>query len=390
MLNLKGSSLKFLKELIVEFRDLKQQYFVLKEDIDKAVTEVMTESNFIHGRQVGELEQQLAKYVGVKHCITCGNGTDALTMMLMAWNVGPGDAVFVPDFTFFASGEVVSFLGATPVFVDVDPDTYNMDPNSLQQAIDAVMQEGKLHPRVVMPVDLFGLPADYDAITKIAHRYEMQVLEDAAQGFGGSYHDRKAGSLGDGAATSFFPAKPLGCYGDGGAMFTNDNQEAEYLRSIAVHGKGSYKYDNVRIGWNSRLDTIQAAILLVKLAAFKKYELEAVNQMAASYTEFLKNRVKTPIVPASYYSSWAQYTIQLKRIEERTRIQSLLNEQGIPTMVYYPKPLHEQTAFKDLKKYVECPVAEKLCQTVLSLPLNIHVRKANEPQYIYKICKLFY
>ncbi len=361
----------------MEFRDLKKQYQVLKKKLDKAVIEVMTDCNFISGRQVKELEEKLASYVGVNHCITCGNGTDALTMMLMAWNIGPGDAVFVPDFTFFATGEVVSFEGATPVFVDVDPDTFNMDPDSLERAILAVKTEGKLNPRVVIPVDLFGLPADYDRINEIAHRYGMKVLEDAAQGFGGMYKGRRAGSLGDAATTSFFPAKPLGCYGDGGAIFTNDDQEAEYLRSIAVHGKGSFKYDNVRIGWNSRLDTIQAAILLVKFDAFQEYELEDVNRVATWYTEVLKDKVKTPVVPDGYSSSWAQYTIQVKNEKERTALQRKLKEQGIPTMVYYPKPLHEQTAYKGLKQYVECPVTGKLCQIVLALPLDSYKSKEN-------------
>jgi dTDP-4-amino-4,6-dideoxygalactose transaminase len=354
----------------MEFRDLKQQYQVLKERMDKAVIEVMTECNFIGGRQVKELEEKLADYVGMKHCISCGNGTDALTMMLMAWGIGKEDAVFVPDFTFFSTGEVVSFEGATPVFVDVDSDTFNLDPVSLEKAILAVEAEGKLKPKVVIPVDLFGLPADYDRINEIAHRHGMKVLEDAAQGFGGVYKGRRAGLLGDAATTSFFPAKPLGCYGDGGAIFTNDDKEAEYLRSIAVHGKGSFKYDNVRIGWNSRLDTIQAAVLLVKFDAFKEYELENVNKVASWYTEALKDKVKTPVVPEGYYSSWAQYTIQVGNEEERSELQLKLKEQGIPTMVYYPKPMHEQTAYKDLKQYVECPVTERLCKTVVSLPLD--------------------
>ena len=354
----------------MEFRDLKQQYQVLKEKMDKAVIEVMTDCNFINGRQVKELEQQLAEYVGMRHCITCGNGTDALTMMLMAWNIGPGDAVFVPDFTFFATGEVVSFEGATPVFVDVDRNTYNMDPVSLEKAILAVEREGKLVPKVVIPVDLFGLPADYDSINAIAHQHGMKVLEDGAQGFGGIYNGRRACSLGEASTTSFFPAKPLGCYGDGGAIFTNDDQIAEYLHSIAVHGKGSFKYDNVRIGWNSRLDTLQAAILLVKFEAFKDCELEAVNKVATWYTDALKDKVKTPEIPEGYYSSWAQYTIQLNSSDQRSMIQSALKEQGIPTMVYYPKPLHEQTAFIGLKQYVLCPVTIELCQSVFSLPLD--------------------
>jgi len=354
----------------MEFRDLKKQYQVLKERMDKAIIEVMTDCNFISGRQVKELEEKLAAYVGVKHCITCGNGTDALTMILMAWGIGPEDAVFVPDFTFFATGEVVSFEGATPVFVDVNPDTFNMDPVSLEQAILAVKADGKLDPKVVIPVDLFGLPADYDRIHMIAQRYGMKILEDAAQGFGGVYKGRRACSLGDAATTSFFPAKPLGCYGDGGAIFTNDDHEAEYLRSIAVHGKGSFKYDNVRIGWNSRLDTIQAAILLVKFDAFTEYELEGVNKVAAWYTDALKDTVKTPMIPKGYYSSWAQYTIQVESEQARTVLQQKLKEQGIPTMIYYPKPMHEQTAYKDLKHYTDCPVTERLCKTVLSLPMD--------------------
>jgi dTDP-4-amino-4,6-dideoxygalactose transaminase len=358
----------------MEFRDLKKQYQVLKEKMDTAFIEVMTDCNFISGRQVKELEEQLAAYVGVKHCITCGNGTDALLILLMAWDIKAGDAVFIPDFTFFASSEVVSFLGATPVFVDVDEDTFNMDARSLEKAIQAVLAEGKLTPKVIMPVDLFGLPADYDAIDTVAKKYNLRVLEDGAQGFGGEYKGRRACSFGDGATTSFFPAKPLGCYGDGGAIFTNCDETAEYLRSIAVHGKGSFKYDNVRVGINSRLDTIQAAVLKVKLEALREYELDAVNQVAEWYTEALKDKVKIPVVPEGYYSSWAQYTIQLKNEQQRDEIQSKLKEKNIPTMIYYPKPLHEQTVYKEqgLKQYVECPVTERLCKTVLALPLNLY------------------
>jgi dTDP-4-amino-4,6-dideoxygalactose transaminase len=225
---------------------------------------------------------------------------------------------------------------------------------------------------VVIPVDLFGLPADYDRINEVALRYGLKVLEDAAQGFGGMYKGRMAGSLGDAATTSFFPAKPLGCYGDGGAIFTNDDMEAEYLRSVAVHGKGSYKYDNIRIGWNSRLDTIQAAILLVKFDAFKEYELEAVNQVASWYTDVLKDKAKTPLVPSTYYSSWAQYTIQ---VNERDALQLALKQKGLPSMIYYPKPLHRQAAFSTLKQYVACPNTEYLCKHVLSLPLDPYKRR---------------
>jgi UDP-2-acetamido-2-deoxy-ribo-hexuluronate aminotransferase len=354
----------------MEFRDLKKQYQVLKPKMDQAVLEVMEGAQFIGGPKVKELEERLASYVGVKHCITCGNGTDALTMVLKAWGISEGDAVFVPSFTFFASAEVVSFEGATPVFVDVDRDTFNIDVKSLEIAIKAVLAEGKLKPRVIMPVDLFGLPADYDAIQKIADKYDLLILEDGAQGFGGTYNGKRACSFGDAATTSFFPAKPLGCYGDGGAIFTNDDEVAVLIRSLAVHGKGEHKYDNVRIGWNSRLDAMQAAVLLVKLDAFEEHELEDVNKVAGWYTEVLRDKVKTPIIPKGYTSSWAQYTITLKSEEERDQVVNKLKDQGIPTIIYYPKPLHQQTVYKNQKLYVPCPVSEELSKTVVSLPID--------------------
>ena len=357
----------------MQFRDLKAQYEALKSDIDAAMTQVASDCNFISGKQVSDLETELAEYVGVKHCITCGNGTDALTMMMMAWNIKEGDAVFVPDFTFFASGEVVSFEGATPVFYDVCQDTFNADAESLEKAIKAVIEEGKLTPRAIIAVDLFGQPADYVTLEALAKKYDLLLLEDGAQGFGGMIGERRACSFGDAATTSFFPAKPLGCYGDGGAIFTNDDEVAEYLKSIRVHGKGSFKYDNVRIGWNSRLDTIQAAILQVKLKAFKEYELDAVNKVADQYTELLKDIVKTPVVPSKMYSSWAQYTLQLDSEEERDALQAYLKDQGIPTMIYYPKPMHKQLAFEGVKEYVECPITEKLCKIVLSLPMHPYI-----------------
>ena len=354
----------------MQFRDLKKQYQVLKEEMDVAISEVLENCNFISGNQVKELEERLAKYVGRKHCITCGNVTDALTMMMMAWNIKEGDAIFVPDFTFFASAEVVSFEGATPVFYDVDPDSFNADVTSLKDAIQKVKDEGKLIPRAIIAVDLFGQPADYEKLEAIAKENNLLLLEDAAQGFGGRIGDREACSFGDASTTSFFPAKPLGCYGDGGAIFTDDDETAELLESIRVHGKGQFKYDNVRIGWNSRLDTLQAAILGVKLTAFEKNELKAVNEVAKKYTEVLRDIVKTPGVKEGFYSSWAQYTIQLKNQEERDGLQAYLKENGVPSMVYYPKPMHLQTAFADTKKYVDCPVSEKLCEKVLALPMH--------------------
>lgn len=361
----------------MEFRDLKRQYQVLKPQMDAAMLEVAENCNFISGKQVTELEQQLAEYVGVKHCVTCGNGTDALTLVMMAWDIKAGDAVFVPTFTFFASAEVVAFEGATPVFVDVDERTFNVDPVKLEEAIEQVKKEGKLNPRAVIAVDLFGQPADYTKIEEICKKHGLLLLEDGAQGFGGKIGDRTACSFGDAAATSFFPAKPLGCYGDGGAVFTNEDEMADYMRSIRVHGKSpADKYDNLRIGLNSRLDTIQAAVLKVKLQAFKDHELESVNRAAKLYDEYLGNVVKTPVVPEGFYSSWAQYTLILDSKEQRTHLQKELKEQGIPTMVYYPKPMHLQGAFADLGyKKGDFPVAESLCERVLSLPMHPYLNE---------------
>lgn len=355
----------------MEFRDLKKQYQVLKNDIDKKIIEVTTQGNFIMGQQVIDLENSLASYVGVKHCIGCGNGTDALSMVLMAWGITNNDAVFVPDFTFFASGEVVSFEGATPVFVDVCKDTFNIDVNKLEESIKTTISEGKLTPKAIIAVDLFGLPANYTEIQKIADKYNLKILEDGAQGFGGMIENKRACSFGDAAITSFFPAKPLGCYGDGGAVFTNDDNTANLIKSIRFHGKGSYKYDNVRIGVNSRLDTIQAAILSVKFKAFTDYELEAVNNVARMYTKKLENIVCTPTIPEGYYSSYAQYTLILENKEQRDGLQSYLKEKGIPSMVYYPKPMHRQQAFSDLNcKDDNYEVTNMLCDCVLSLPMH--------------------
>lgn len=355
----------------MEFRDLKQQYQVLKPRLDTAVQEVMASAGFIGGARVAALEERLARYVGVKHCVTCGNGTDALQLMLMAWGIGPGDAVFVPDFTFFASGEVVPYVGAVPVFYDVCPDTFNASAESLEQAVQAVLAEGKWKPRAVIAVDLYGLPADYPAITAVAKKYGLKILEDAAQGFGGCIDLGRAGSFGDGACTSFFPAKPLGCYGDGGAVFTNDDDTAALVRSLCVHGKGSDKYDNVRIGMNSRLDALQAAVLDVKLTAFERDELAAVNCAAQWYHEALNGLpLVLPTVPKGFYSSWAQYTVRARDRGTRDALQAALKARGIPTMVYYPKPMHSQTAFHGARQYVPCPNAENLCGTVLSLPMH--------------------
>lgn len=357
----------------MNFRDLSKQYLVLKNDIDAAMLSVASSSKYIMGPQVKELEAQLAEYVGVKHCLTCANGTDALTLALKAWGVGEGDAVFVPDFTFFSSAEVVSLEGATPVFVDVCPDTFNISVESLRSAYDRVVSEGKLRPRVVVAVDLFGLPADYPSLRQFCDEYHLLILEDGAQGFGGSINGRRACSFGDISTTSFFPAKPLGCYGDGGAVFTDNDEWASLIDSYRVHGKGTFKYDNVRIGMNSRLDTLQAAILQVKLRAFADYELDAVNRAAELYTSLLSGAVVTPTIPSGFRSSWAQYTIRLSSREQRDALQQHLKSLDIPSMVYYPTPMHAQTAFANLlpqESVWDCASSSLLSTTVLSLPMH--------------------
>ena len=360
----------------MQFRDLKKQYQVLKPEIDKGIMDAIASGAFIMGKEVRELEASLAEYVGVKHCLACANGTDALTLALKTWNLKAGEAVFVPDFTFFATAETVSMEGATPVFVDVDKDTFNMCPIALEEAIKKTIDEGKLTPRVITTVDLFGLPANYPAIRKIADKYNLFILEDAAQGFGGSIDGKMACSFGDISITSFFPAKPLGCYGDGGAVFTDNDEWAKNIDSLRVHGKGAFKYDNVQIGVNSRLDTIQAAILIPKFKAFKEYELDDINKAAELYTEKLKDIVKTPTVPEGYYSSWAQYTLILDSKEQRDGLQAHLKEHGIPSMVYYPKALHDQSAYKHLGyKKGSSPVAEMLTECVLSLPIHPYIEE---------------
>lgn len=367
----------------MEFRDLKAQYQHHKEEIDDAIRRVLSSGGFIGGTPVRELEEKLAEYAGVKHCITCANGTDALQLALMAWEIGPGDAVFVPDFTFFSSAEVVPVVGATPVFVDIDADTYNMSADSLEKAIQYVHNSTELRPRAVVAVDLFGQPADYDRIRKIAQQYNLLILEDAAQGFGGSIKGKKACSFGDIATTSFFPAKPLGCYGDGGAVFTDHDEWAALLRSYCVHGKGADKYDNVRIGMNSRLDTIQAAVLLKKLAFFDE-ETEGCNRVAAEYSRLLQGHVKTPVIAQGMYSSWAQYTIRLESETHREKVMQRLKDAGIPTAVYYKKPLHKQEALKDYAiSELDYHVTEQTCRSCLSLPMHAYLEMGE----IEKICE---
>lgn len=378
----------------MQFRDLPKQYEVLKEQLDTAMISVATSARFISGPEVKELEKKLAEYVGVKHCITCANGTDAITIAMRAWGISKGDAVFVPDFTFFSSGECPADEGATPIYVDVDRRTYNIDPMKLEEAVQKVITEGKYKAKAVVAVDLFGLPADYPAIEEICKKYGLLLLEDGAQGFGGSINGKRACSFGDISTTSFFPAKPLGCYGDGGAIFTDNDEWADLIRSICVHGKDTSnpndpnaKYNNIRLGKNSRLDTIQAAILLPKFGAFVDYELDNVNKVAGWYTEGLKDTCLTlPVVAEGFYSSWAQYTVQLPEIVDRKNLQAKLKESGIPSMVYYAKPMHQQGAFAGTDSAIaDCPVTERLCATVLSLPIDPYKTKADVDFVISKL-----
>lgn len=358
---------------MIEFKDLKKQYNIIKNEIDAAINSVISETDFISGKAIKELETELANYVGTKFCVGCGNGTDALSLALLVWGIGTGDAVFVPDFTFFASGEVVAHTGATPIFVDVEEETYNIDCNKLEKIIIRTLEEGKLSPKVILAVDLFGQPADFDGIKRIAKKYGLKVLEDGAQGFGGMLNGKNACSLGDISTTSFFPVKPLGCYGDGGAIFLNDEGEEALVRSYQNHGKGMHKYDNVRIGFNSRLDTMQAAILQVKFKEFKNSELKQINKLAQIYSDGLTGIVGVPKIKSGFFSSWAQYTIRLSNGTTRDGLRHYLASNGIPSMIYYPKPMHKQLAFKDSFIYYndeEYEITNKLCNTVLSLPLH--------------------
>lgn len=351
----------------IAFIDLQAQRRRLGEPLTRAITAAVEGGQWVLGPQVVELEKRLAEFAGVKHAITCANGTDALMIVLRAWDIGPGDAVFVPAFTFAASAEVVALVGASPVFVDVFDDTYNMDPASLEAAIAQVKSDGKLKPRAIMPVDLFGQPADYRAIEPIVAREKLKLLCDAAQGFGGLLDGRRSGGIGDAAATSFFPAKPLGCYGDGGAVFTDDCALDELLRSIRMHGQGVDKYENVRIGVNSRLDTIQAAILLEKLNVFPD-EIEMREKIARRYNEAFRanNSIREPHVIAGAQSTWAQYTIQ---VPDRAKLAADLKAKGVPTAVYYPIPLSKQKGYKHYPS-VPTPVSERICDTVISLPMH--------------------
>lgn len=374
----------------MQFRDLHAQYEALKPEIDAGIQAVIESAGFILGKPVAELEEQLAAYAGRKHCVGVANGTEALQLALMAHDVGPGDAVFTSDFTYFASAGCASIIGATPVMVDIDLATFNMSPAALEAQIQKVLAEGRLTPRFIIPVDLFGLPANYPEIEKIAAKYGLKILEDAAQGFGGAIRGKRACSFGDISATSFFPAKPLGCYGDGGAIFTDDEGLDARLRSLRASGKSpTDKYDNREIGMNSRLDTLQAAILLPKLKAFRDYELEAVNLAADRYTAALRGRVVTPTVPEGFLSSWAQYTVLLDNAGQRARVQAALKEKGIPTMVYYPRGLHQQAAYRGMNlDDADYPNTLAATQRVLSLPMHPYLKEEEQAMIVKSLLEV--
>jgi dTDP-4-amino-4,6-dideoxygalactose transaminase len=361
----------------IPFVDLKAQYIRLKPEIDAGIERVLEHGRFILGPEVSEFETALAAHVGVAHVVSCANGTDALTLALMGENIGPGDAVFVPSFTFSATVEVVLLIGATPVFVDVDGDNFLIDCADLEDKIAALNAAGNLKPRAVIPVDLFGLPADYVRLAKIAGAHDLFLLGDAAQSLGGISHGRAVGGLAPATATSFFPAKPLGCYGDGGALLTDDAARAELWRLLRGHGAGKGKYDVVRVGLNSRLDTLQAAILLAKLKVFEA-EIAARNRLAEKYHAALRRSVKTPPRPKGLRSAWAQYTIQH---DDRDGLKTRLGEKGVPSAIYYPLPMHLQTAYRSLGDGEgSLPVTERLCQRVLSLPMHPYMDDATAEQ----------
>lgn len=371
---------KHIAPQAVSFIDVTEQRRVLGDKIDAAVSRVLQHCQFINGPEVTEFEADLATFTGAKHVVACASGTDALLMVLMAKGIGPGDAVICPSFTFCATGEVVALLGATPIFADVDEETFNIDMASLKSAI-AVARKAGLTPKAIIPVDLFGQSADHDAIAEIARVENLFVLDDAAQSFGATYKGKPLGTFGLATATSFFPAKPLGCYGDGGAIFTDDAEFAHILRSVRVHGQGTEKYDNVRIGLTARLDTIQAAILIEKLRIFPD-EIAARDRVAKRYNEMLADITIVPRVAPDCTSVWAQYTIRLPD-GTRDAVAAKLKAEGIPTAVYYPKPLHRQTAYQAFPVAEGgLPVSEKLSREVISLPMHAYLDEPTQDRIV--------
>jgi dTDP-4-amino-4,6-dideoxygalactose transaminase len=375
----------------MQFVDLAAQQKRIRDRIEANIGAILDHGRYIMGPEIQYLEEKLADYVGVQHASACASGTDALLLALMTYDVGPGDAIFTTPFTFIATGEVISLLGATPVFVDIDPHTFNLDPALLEQAIQAIkgkaaddnpLPEAKtaLTARGIIAVDLFGLPADYDRINAIASRNGLFVIEDAAQSFGAQFHEKMAGNLADVGCTSFFPAKPLGCYGDGGMCFTNDDKLLETIESLRVHGKGTHKYDNVRTGINGRMDTLQAAILLAKFDIFPE-EIELRQEVAQRYSMLInqKAELQTPAFFDQMKSAWAQYSVLAKDEDHRATLQNRLKAAEIPTAVYYPKPLHLQTAFKYLGyKAGDFPVSEDFSNRIFSLPMHPYLSSAEQ------------
>jgi dTDP-4-amino-4,6-dideoxygalactose transaminase len=382
----------------MEFIDLHAQQRRIREPIETRIRKVLDHGQYIMGPEIKELESKLAAFVGVKHALGCASGTDALLMALMALGAGPGDAIFTSPFTFIATAEVICLLGATPVFVDIDERTFNIHPDHLDRAIQAVSKkDNRLHPlprtndlsslkpKGVIPVDLFGLPADYDVLETVVKKHGLWMVEDAAQSFGSEYGGRKAGAFGDVACTSFFPAKPLGCYGDGGMCFTRDDRLFEIMDSIRVHGKGNHKYDNVRVGINGRLDTIQAAVLIAKFDIFAE-EIELRQRAAARYSHGLgeQSKVIPPQIPAGYKSVWAQYSVLARDESHRSELQAKLKKAGIPTAIYYPKPLHLQTAFSYLGyRQGDFPVSEDCASRIFSLPMHPYLKGEDQDKIVH-------
>ena len=362
----------------MQFIDLKKQYDRLSSDIKKRIDIVLNHGQYIMGPEIDELEKKLSEFVGSRYCLSCSSGTDALLIALMAKGISPGDKVITTPFTYIATAEVIKLLGATPVFVDIDSDTFNIDPKKLEEALkDSEVKS-------VIPVNLFGLTADYDSIYDVCKEKNIFILEDAAQSFGALYKNKRSGSLGDVSATSFFPAKPLGCYGDGGAIFTNDDNLYHIMESIRIHGKGDNKYDCDRVGLNGRLDTIQAAVLLSKLEIYKE-EIDLRQNVASLYSEKLKGNIKTPFTPEGYESVWAQYCIVLENESIRENVMKKLKDEEIPSVIYYQKPLHIQKTFNDLDyDWGDFPVSEDISTRILSLPMHPYLDESS----IDKICKI--
>ena len=385
----------------MDFVDLKYQQQRIKDKLEARIQAVLAHGQYIMGPEVKELEERLAEYVGVNQAVSCASGTDALLLALMAFNLGPGEAIFTTPFTFVATAEVISLLGATPIFVDIDPQTFNLDPNKLELAIRALKSndptihplprlDSSLRPKGLIPVDLFGLPADFDRINTVAREHRLYVIEDAAQSFGAEYHHRRACALSEVACTSFFPSKPLGAYGDGGMCFTQDDHLAEVMRSIRIHGQGVNKYENVRIGFNGRLDALQAAVLLAKFEIFSE-EIELRNQVAKRYTDLLTrySSLVTPSIPGEMKSAWAQYSVLAKNSTERQNLIQKLKGASIPTAIYYPKPLHLQTAFAFLGyKEGQFPVSEDCARRIFSLPMHPYLKMEDQEIIVNIISKV--